>query len=68
VPGAETEGTLSVSSEGTGARFEYRFRAHFARAGGCFGSERDLRDRQWRFLSAYVADVEKAFTTPGASR
>jgi hypothetical protein len=68
-PGVDATGTLSVASEGSGSRFEYRLRLRFIGAGSCFAAERDLRDRQWRFVGAYVADVERAFSEhPAASR
>lgn len=68
-PGVDATGTLSVVGEGSGSRFEYRLRLRFIGAGGCFAAERDLRDRQWRFVGAYVADLERAFAPqPAASR
>lgn len=63
-PGVDATGTLSVAREGSGSRFEYHFRVRWVDAGRCFATERDVRDRQWRFVGAYVSDVESAFAFP----
>lgn len=65
-PGIDASGTLSIVPAPGGSIFEHRLRVHVGRVVGWFVSERDVRDRQWRLVRAYLIDLERAFGASSA--